>query len=333
MKNLLPNIEDYIRTMNVLLEKFEIQQTEKKKGHPFTYRLRTMLIFFTFMHLRQIIGFKAKERWLKNHPWQARQFGFMSIPVRTTISRRYKTVDKLLESLIVFVARETAPLDARLGAEVAVSDKSLFKTQGPVWHQKQRLAGIIPKGLRHLDTDASWSKSAYHGWVYGYGLHLVTNAFGFPLLAKVETASVNESKITDRQESALLAIGAKSYVGDDAYTNLHRVRRYAKAGTVFLAPGLRLGDGPKQSSYKRFIKNEENAQLLAKRKTMIEPVFDLISQIAFTRGNQKQLAVQFLKKVRPFLLFSVWLLQIGMVVNSIYGMPLRNTSQMMAVLT
>ena len=41
------------------------------------------------------------------------------------------------------------------------ADKSLFKAKGPVWHKKNRKAGIIPKGLRNIDMEASWSKSAY----------------------------------------------------------------------------------------------------------------------------------------------------------------------------
>ncbi len=35
--------------------------------------------------------------------------------------------------------------------------------------------GRIPEKLRHLDADATWSKSTYHGWVYGYGIHLTGN--------------------------------------------------------------------------------------------------------------------------------------------------------------
>ena len=54
----------------------------------------------------------------------------------------------------------------------------------------------ILDGLRNLDTDASWSKSKYRGWVYGYGLHLTTTANGFPLFADVWTAAVREKNST-----------------------------------------------------------------------------------------------------------------------------------------
>jgi hypothetical protein len=73
-----------------------------------------------------------------------------------------------------------------------------------VWHQSDRQAGRIPEKLRHLDTDGSWSKSGYHGWVYGYGLHLVNNRVGFPKLMHVETASVAETIVMDQQTERLL---------------------------------------------------------------------------------------------------------------------------------
>jgi hypothetical protein len=65
---------------------------------------------------------------------------------------------------------------------------------------------------------------------------------------------------------------------------------------------------------------------------MIEPVFDLISQLAFTRDNHKQLPVQFKERVRSCLLLAVWLLQIAMIVNSMYSLPLRGRGQMRSVL-
>ncbi len=47
----------------------------------------------------------------------------------------------------------------------------------------------VPQGLRNLDKDGSWSKSEHHGWVYGYGLHLIVGEAGFLVDVIVETAS------------------------------------------------------------------------------------------------------------------------------------------------
>jgi len=40
---------------------------------------------------------------------------------------------------------------------------------GPVWHPKQKNAGIVPEKLRNLDRTATWSFSYADGWVYGHG--------------------------------------------------------------------------------------------------------------------------------------------------------------------
>ena len=49
------------------------------------------------------------------------------------------------------------------------------KAKGPVWHKKQKEKGIIPKGLRGIDRQATWGKSNADGWVYGHGTFTVTS--------------------------------------------------------------------------------------------------------------------------------------------------------------
>ncbi len=49
----------------------------------------------------------------------------------------------------------------------------MTKTKGPVWHQKQKQKGEIPKGLTVIDKETTWSKSRADGWVYdhrGFGI-------------------------------------------------------------------------------------------------------------------------------------------------------------------
>jgi hypothetical protein len=49
------------------------------------------------------------------------------------------------------------------------------KAKGPVWHKKQKEKGLIPKGLRGIDKDATWGKSNADGWVYGHGSFPLTS--------------------------------------------------------------------------------------------------------------------------------------------------------------
>jgi hypothetical protein len=50
----------------------------------------------------------------------------------------------------------------------------MVKARGPVWHQKQKKQGIVPKGLQGLDKAATWGKSRADGWVYGHGTFSLT---------------------------------------------------------------------------------------------------------------------------------------------------------------
>src|SRR5213593_2598730 len=162
---------------------------------------------------------------------------------------------------------------------IRYNQKSLFKAQGPVWHQSDRQAGRIPEGLRHLDTDATWSKSSYHGWVHGYGLHFTCNQAGFPMLTQVETASVSESEALDQQATQIVQdLAPDSMTADNSYANATRIRQWAAQGVVLLTPAVKWVKGRYAAAYHRFIQQPENAALLAMRRTAIEPMFDLIAK-------------------------------------------------------
>lgn len=45
----------------------------------------------------------------------------------------------------------------------------MIKARGPLWHKKDKAAGIVPDGLTGLDKEATWSYSNADGWVYGHG--------------------------------------------------------------------------------------------------------------------------------------------------------------------
>ncbi len=156
--------------------------------------------------MRHITEFKAQHRWLKQHPEHRKYLKFKRLPHRTTISRRYKALYDTLEDFIAFVGNFAQDLEPDFRSKELFEDKSLFKARGPVWHQKDRKAGHIPDKLRNLDCDATWSKSAYHGFVYGYGLHVTYTENGFPRLVRVETASVSESQVLGEKKTTFLRI-------------------------------------------------------------------------------------------------------------------------------
>ena len=329
-----PDREDYITLLFQLLEEFEASDTNtptERRGAPRVYPDRSLIVFFAIMVLKAVNRFKAQHRWLLAHPDWLPSLKLETVPSRVTLSRRYKQVAPKLEAFVGYLGDIGVSVDIESPAEVVYQDKSLYKAKGNVWHQKHRNANIIPDGLGNLDTDASWSTSKYRGWVYGYGLHLTTTASGFPRLAKVYTASVSERAVLDQQMDPLLARNIRYIVADAGYTDLNRVKKLAGQGVLLLTPVNRA----KSDTALGYLQAIETSELLnhyyKQRKTAIEPVFGVLLELGATDSNQKQLPVSRLDNVRPFLLLTVILLQLAMIVNSIWRLPVRNVSSMIAV--
>ncbi len=336
-----PNFADYAKLLYTLFDEFVQQQAAPtRRGHPFVFKHKVLIVFFVIMQCKRIFQFKTQHRWLDNHPDERQAMGLESIPVRITLSRRYKALYPLVQQFVAFLGQHSSDLGAAFGSENLYEDKSLFKAQGPVWHQSDREAGRIPENLRHLDTDATWSKSAYHGWVYprkgdfGYGLHLTCNQAGFPMLVQVETAAVSESQVMDEKEPQLVEdLSPDTLTGDNSYTKASRIRQWAKQGVVWLTPALKWVKGRYAEAYHHFLEQPEQAELLAARRTAIEPVFDLIAKVIGTNGLQKPLPIQHLANVRTCLALAVLTLQLAMIANSIWGLPLHDISHILTVFT
>jgi hypothetical protein len=187
---------------------------------------------------------KAQRRWLKRPPDLGQRLGFEQVPHRPPLSRRYRAFYDVVQDFIAFVGQYAEDVDPRFTSADLYTDKSLFKAHGPVWHHSDRQAGRIPEKLRHLDTDASWSPSGYHGWVYGYGLHLVDNRVGFPTLVPVETATVSEKVVVDQQaEQIIQDLAPHTLTTDNSYAQATRIRQWAKRGVGLLTPAVQWPTG------------------------------------------------------------------------------------------
>ena len=300
----------------------------KPKGRPKVHPDIGLIIFFAIMMIKGINRFKAQHAFLREHPTWVKKLKFKSIPARTTLSRRYKQLAPRIEQFVDYLGDLGISLDTDTPRDVVFVDKSLYKAQGSVWHQKHRKANHIPEGLRNLDTDASWSTSKYCGWVYGYGLHLTTTANGFPRFADVWTASVSEKTGLDHKIEALSARNIRYIVADAGYTDFARIQTHAEDGLFLLTP-ITGAKNDKKLAYLEAIQTSPYLQAYQqKRKTAIEPVFSLLCELTGTDNNQKQLPVSGIENVKTFLLLSIVLLQIAMLVNLIWNGPSREVSRM-----
>lgn len=326
-----PSRADYVKVYFTLFERYEQEREQVVHyGHPFEYADRVLIVFFTMMSVRRITAFKAQHRWLMSHLHIAMAMGFEQIPVRTTLLRRYKTLYASLQAFITFVGRWAEALHPQFDSRILIEDASLFKAHGPVWHQSDRLADRVPEKLRNLDQEASWRKSAYHGWVYGYSLHFTCNRAGFPKLVQVETASIAESQVLEEKKEVLFALDPQAIAGDNAYCKAMRIRNWAAESVLLLTPAAKWQNGRYATAYHRFIAKVPCRDWLKCRKTAIEPIFDLFAKALGTTNNHKQLPLQHLANVRSFLCLGVLAVQIAMIVNNTFGLPLRQISNLLS---
>jgi Transposase DDE domain len=326
-----PDKDDYTTLLFRLLDEFELSETKNKgKGHPYVYDNRSLICFFIVMTLKRCFAFKAMNRWLIHNQQEAKKLGFDKIPTRQTLSVRYKALYSVLQRFIFFIKDWASPLGEEFSTEIVYEDKSLFKAKGSVWHKKDMENNHIPEKLRDLDTDATWDKSAYRGWVFGYGLHITCTPSGFPILAEVDTASVSEHEIIKRKISTILPMNTGYLVGDDGYTSFKRTEAYAQQGLLLLTPASR-ANGKKGIAYHRYMERTGFCDIISSRKTVIEPLFNLIIYLLNTSGKDKELPLKGKLNVRSFLLLGVMLTQLAFLMNSIYGLDLHNVSHMLTV--
>ena len=104
----------------------------------------------------------------------------------------------------------------------AAVDSTPLRANGGVWHKKHRLAGEVPH--TSIDTEAAWSKSGYHGWWYGWKLHLavVVGSVWIPLAAEFTIASDADNVIAPKLLEQLPM--AVRYVLGDTHYNTPELR-------------------------------------------------------------------------------------------------------------
>jgi hypothetical protein len=116
-------------------------------------------------------------------------------PCRRTWERRLAALPATLPAQIGCLGRYLVCLIqpwAQTGRAVA-ADSTVLRAHGGVWHKKHRDAGAVPHTA--IDTEAHWTKSGWHGWVYGWKLHLVTVVaeVWIPLAAQLTPANHDDS--------------------------------------------------------------------------------------------------------------------------------------------
>lgn len=176
---------------------------KRGRGHPKVYTDRLIVKALVIMVIRRLytayslLAFLAQETSLTRQLRELLKNPDGRFPSRRTWERRLQALPDSLPGMIGALGCHLVVLLqpwVRSGRAAAL-DSTALKANGGVWHKKDREQGIVPHSS--IDTEANWSKSGYHGWWYGWKLHMAcaVTSFWLPLAAELTVANTYDAKI------------------------------------------------------------------------------------------------------------------------------------------
>ena len=173
------------------------------------------------------------------------------------------------------------------------ADKMMNRAKGPVWHKKQKEKGIIPKGLRGIDKEATWCKSNADDWVYGHG------SFSFSSHSKPFLGcfiwmknSANEAKrlwLETFHYKGLVDYVAMDSKADDY--DLYREFKRQRKMTLVTCCREKMDKTENRRKLIKIMKRPKHKQIYKERSYRVEPMQGLVKEIfdldrCWMRGNE-----------------------------------------------
>jgi hypothetical protein len=242
-------------------------------------------------------------------------------PSRRTWERRLKAMPCSLPAQLGCLGRYLVQVLqpwATCGRAVAW-DSTVLRAKGRVWHKKERAMGEVPD--TRIDTDAHWTKSGWHGWVYGYKLHMVSVVadMWIPLAAYLTPANLAD---TDpdvvRTVSTELPEEVRFVLGDRHYDTEQMRADCDTRGRVLVAPQY----GGKFPPYPHYDAGVEVRRVMHKLRSKaienlnehIKAIFDLHNHVP-TKG---------LANTSRFALGSILVYQLALLYRFEHHLPLNS---------
>jgi hypothetical protein len=289
---------------------------ESKPGRPRTYSgLSFLLLAVVAVTLRTFKGLELR-RLLEKDIRLRHELGFARLPHRRTIERRLAALQPEAEAQVAALGQQiVAQVEPENGLPVAASlDGRMYEARGPRWHQKQRKAGIIPRGLRDVDSESAWGKSGYRGWVQGYRLVMQCLVWPapIPLFATWQPNNRGEGKVFAAALEKEQIARAPVLLGDESFGTPELVSAYAGCGGWLLTP-------KQLPKCNKTFKHE----VYSWRKQTIELLFQRVMQ-AF---DLRSCPTKSLRRNGAFIISSVWAYQVICWDNYQHGKPIAEVKE------
>lgn len=264
---------------------------QPRRGRPYLYSTRLIIKLWLVMIFRRIRSAYTLHRFLQQDQPEAQElrealFGDGPIPSRRTIERRLTTLPAALEAEIASLGQllvHRIQVWSREAAAAAI-DSAPFHARGGVWHKRHRERGEVPDS--RIDTEAGWTKSGWHGWVYGWKLHVVVTATRIliPLAAMATPADVGDNTVAPRLIRRL-PHGLRWLLGDTAYQDA-KLHQLCQERQIQLVAPRRGGPRPRRdpgAAVRRVLHTVRNTTI-ERFFAHFKNVFELLDQVP-TRGR------------------------------------------------
>jgi hypothetical protein len=290
-----------------------------RRGRPATYPDRLFLKALVIMLARNVTTVSGLIAILEQPTWEmqalrARLTEHGRFPSRRTCERRLATLPSSLPARIGCLGRYLVGLIdpwAAAGPAVAL-DSTVLHARGGVWHKKHRDAGVVPHSS--IDTEAGWTKSGWHGWVYGWKLHVATTvaAVWIPLAAELTPANTADNEPAPRLLDEVPS--AARFVLGDTHYNDPAVRDHCSAAGRFLV-ATRRGPYPHtdEGVEVRRVFHKLRSLAIENFNGQFKGIFDVHGSVP-TRG---------LVRTQRFALGAVFLYQLTLLYRFEHGQDLR----------
>lgn len=235
-------------------------------------------------------------------------------PSRRTFERRLAALSDTLPAQIGCLGRflvvRLQPWQAC--GRAASIDSTVLRALGGVWHKKDREANCVPD--TRIDTEAHWTKSGWHGWVYGWKLHLscTVGDFWLPLAADLTPANVADNEVAPGLLEQL-PLHSLFLLGDRHYNTTDLREHCAFRGRTLVTTqyGAYPHRGPGVEVRRVFHKLRSSA--IENFNEQFKGIFSTHAQVP-TKGY---------RNTKRFVLGAVLVYQIALLYRHEHGLPLR----------